>query len=88
MARVIFDLTKIQTKLLISLIIFIVFLVLYKTVPTTEFGKNSISNFDLMYYTLLTHMGIHHTHFLNPLSIRAKTLTMFHLILSYIIFLL
>lgn len=88
MARIIFNLTKIQTKIFISFCIIIVFFVLYKTIPAQEFDKEEISTFDLLYYTLLTHMGIHHTHFLNPLSIRARTLIMCHLILGYIIILL
>ncbi len=86
--RLIFNLTKIQTKLFISIIVLTVFFILNKTIPPSEFSKDDISSLDLLYYTLLTHMGIHYTNTLKPVSVRAKTLTMCHLIISYIIFLL
>jgi len=88
MNNIIFNLAKIQTKLFISLIIVLVFYALYKSIPVKEFGKNYISNFDLFYYTILNHMGIHYDKFLNPTSFRAKLLTMMHLICGYTIILL
>ena len=87
MSKIIFNIAKLQTKLLMSFIVVIVFTFLYKTVPASEFGKETISNFDILYYSLVTHMGIQYNRFLDPLSVRAKILSMMQLIIGYSILL-
>ena len=88
MAKIVFNIARLQIKLIMSLIIIVVFAFLYKTVPASEFGKESISNLDIFYYSLVTHLGIQYNRFLDPLSIRAKILAMIELILGFSIIIL
>ena len=86
--RIHFDAKKLRNKLIITVLVICIFFVLYKTIPAEEFDNKDISSFDLFYYTSLTHMGIHHSKFLNPQSFRAKLLTLGHLFIGYSILLL
>lgn len=82
------NLNSFKTKLLFTFVIFIVFFVLNKTVPPYEFGKDkNISNFDLFYHTLLTHIGAVDSTHLRPVSSRAKLITAVHFILYFTVML-
>lgn len=85
---VIVDIKSFKTKLTVSFIILLTFLVLYKTIPPEEFGISSkISNTDLLYNTVLTHAGISRSKLFDTKTLRAKIIVMSHVILSYILLL-
>ena len=86
--QIVFDLTKLHIKLFISFIFIIIFFVIYRLINSKELGHDQISNYDLFYYTLLNHMGIHHSHFLDAKTTRAKFLVIIQLIIGYSIFIL
>ncbi len=89
MGGILFDTQKLKVKLFITFIIVAVFMVLYKTLPVEELGKEGkLSSFDLFYYTVLAQLRVIDNKLINPTSFRAKMLTMMQLILGYSIIIL
>lgn len=92
MAKIIYNIGKTTTKLFLSFIMVMVFFFLYKTIPSSEFTvtntTQTITNFQLFYYTLLTQMCMPVGLVFFPLSNRAKILTILQLIMGYSIYLL
>lgn len=88
MVRYVFDIKNIKYKLFISFIIFLIFLPIYKLLPAGELGLayENISTLDLLYNTLLIHIGI--PILVKPTTTRAKILIIIHLIINYTIYLL
>jgi hypothetical protein len=91
---IIFDMKKMETKLIIALIILFIFTLLYIMLPKSEFGiistyKNEmpeISNIDLLYYSVQSQVGSGGNK-IHPISWKTKVLTMCQLILGYAVIL-
>lgn len=84
--KVIFDLKSLQTKLIISLIVFLVFTILYKTLPPEELNKNN-NLFNLIFYSISIQTGMNFTNGLYPESLRGKILSLIQLLIGYSIYL-
>ena len=90
MVRVIFDVSSLQTKLFLAMIIIFMFCVLYLAVPRDEFHKiehfsdmeKDITYLDIVQYSFLSQVGIQNA-VLYPKSIRTRILTMMQLFLGY-----
>ena len=78
------------TKINYSLIITIVFYLLYSTIPNYEFDgiSKKESKLDRIYYTITTQTGFRTFDSIRPLSKRAKILTLVHIVMAYSILLL
>lgn len=94
MWRIIFDITRFQTKIFIAMMLISLFSVCYMIIPRNEFHKvehyhpidNSVTYFDILQYSLLSQVGIHGP-VLYPKSVRAKILTFTQLFLGYAVLL-
>jgi hypothetical protein len=94
MVDIIFDLTKMQTKIFLAFISIMTFSILYMALPKDEFKKiehfekepKNISYFDIIYYSVLSQVGIQNV-ILYPKTMRATIMTMIQLIIGYSIIL-
>lgn len=87
MVRVIFDMQKMQTKILLALLIFITFSTIYILMPKDEFGvpnnyeTKAITRMDMLEYSMLSQVcTFSHIY---PKSLRARVLRIVHLLLGY-----
>lgn len=81
-----FELHNFFTKIYLSLLILIVFYILYLTIPDNEFAnvKSGDPYLDRLYYSVSCHTGKQIDAYI-PLSDRAKFLTICHMFLSFTI---
>jgi|APSaa5957512576_1039674.scaffolds.fasta_scaffold208227_2 hypothetical protein len=88
--RIIFDLKSFTNKIFISIFILSVFTLLYTTIPASEFGlENTILTIlDRFYYAVSTQTGFRAVDTPNPITPRAKTLTLLQMLLGYSVLLL
>ena len=94
MVRVIFDVSSLQTKLFLALIIIMLFSILYLAVPRDEFHKiehfaemeKDITYLDLIQYSFLSQVGVQNA-VLYPKTIRTRILTILQLFLGYTVLL-
>ena len=87
---IIFDMQKMQTKLIIAIIILFIFTILYLWVPKSDFGirgdTKEITHIDMLYYSIMCQVGTDN-HIIYPISTLAKVLSMCQFILGYAIIL-
>lgn len=83
--NIVFDLKSFTTKLYLSGFIVTIFYLLYLTIPDSEFNNVSTTNckIDRIYYTIATHTGRRDSDSLKPVSLRAKILSILHMILAF-----
>ena len=94
MLEIIFDVPRIKTKILITIMIITVFSVIYMVIPKNEFHKfeyekfteKEITYFDIMQYSIMSQVGIHGL-VLYPKSFRARMATIIQLFLGYVVLL-
>jgi len=75
----VFNLNKFSNKILLSLFIILVFNMLFLTVPDNEFNNTIIDRF---YFVISNHIGFHNGT-IQPVSFRAKILTLCQMFISY-----
>ena len=94
MLRIIFNISKFQTKFFLAIIIIIIFTILNMAVPRDEFQKlpnfngdeKEISYLDLIQYSVLSQVGIQNV-ILYPKSVRTRIMSMIQLFIGYSIIL-
>jgi hypothetical protein len=86
MIDIVFDMSRLENKLFISLLILIVFSVLYLTIPKDELGFDNNDMMTTLFNSLIVQTGFRST--ITPKSNRAKIIISAHVILSYCILLL
>jgi len=94
MVKIVFDISSLQTKLFLALMIITIFNILYLAVPRDEFYKiehfagieKDITYLDIVQYSILSQVGIQNV-ILYPKTIRTRILTMIQLFLGYTILL-
>lgn len=82
--NLVFNLNKFSNKILLSLFIILVFYMLFLTVPDNEFDNvnNNNSKIDRLFLVLSNHVGSHNGT-IQPISFRAKILTLCQMFISY-----
>jgi len=88
--NIVFDLKSLTTKLYLSTFVILVFYLLYLTIPDAEFENVSQANckMDRLYYTISSHTGLRNIDSLIPKSLRARTLSILHMLIAYVILIL
>jgi hypothetical protein len=88
--NIVFDLKSVTTKLYLSAFVIMVFYLLYLTIPDAEFNNVSQSNckMDRLYYTISSHTGFRNIDSLIPKSLRARVLSLLHMLIAYSILIL
>ena len=83
--NIVFNLKNFTTKIYLSIFIIIFFYLIYLTIPDSEFENVSNLNckIDRIYYTISTHTGRRDYDNLKPRSLRAKILSILHMIIAY-----
>ena len=82
--NLVFNLNKFSNKILLSLFIILVFYMLFLTVPDNEFDNvnNNNSKIDRLFFVLSNHVGFHNGT-IQPISFRAKILSLCQMFISY-----
>lgn len=90
--RVVFDMQKLQTRIMMAMIIMATFTVIYMIIPREEFGMSKnydnveIDNVDILQFSILSQVCANSER-IYPKTIRTKILSICHLILGYAVFL-
>jgi len=87
MIKLIFDLERIHTKLIIGMLILITFLVINIMIPLDEFGINEnygkvITTIDMLEYSILSQICTDNSK-IYPKTLRTKIIKIIHLLLGY-----
>ena len=82
--NLVFNLNKFSNKILLSFFIILVFYMFFLTVPDYEFNNinNNNSKIDRFYFVISNHIGFHNGT-IQPISFRAKILTLCQMFISY-----
>lgn len=91
--RVEINISTLQYKLLISLVVICLFYVIYSSIPSSEYGRidktvNEITTTDRIIYTLERHLMISSRNSIYPITNRSEILGIVHSIVAWCIFVL